>query len=263
MPIFTNNAEVNTTDSSILCGVTSDTDSLTTEILAASEALTVSKTVSDTEICADGVLTYTLTVRNTSAATKTFDLVDTITVSPSGTILPSDITNTNPVASSITQIVNGVEVKWLNTTIPGKAQGQDYYEQTYTITLAATCAMVGTLTNKANIIFSGSTIPSNEVTTLVKAVVDLSIVKTKLSPADPVYVDDTIEYNLAVTNNGPCDATGVYIDDTIPATALISPGQPGWILLSGTTYRYTIGTLASGATVNVSLKVVPTAPTVP
>ena len=262
MPVFTNNTVVNSTDSSILCGIASDTASLTTTILAASEALTVSKTVSVPEVCAGGAITYTLTVQNSSAAPKTFDLADTLTVSPGGTIVPSYVTGTSPVASSVTQLSNGVLVEWLNTTISGKAPGQSYFEQTYTITLTTTCAMVGTVTNKANILFSGSTIPSNEVTTLVKAVVDLSIVNTKVSPADPIYVGDTIEYNLAVTNNGPCDATGVYIDDTIPATALIVPGQP-WVLQSGTTYRYTIGTLAAGEMLNVPLFVVPTAPSVP
>jgi uncharacterized repeat protein (TIGR01451 family) len=166
------------------------------------------------------------------------------------------------VATSTTAITNGLQVTWDDTTIPGKAPGQSYFEQTYTITLTTNCAMVGTLTNNANILFSGSTIPSNQVTTLVKAVVDLSIVKAKVSPADPIYVGDTIEYNLAVTNNGPCNATGVYIDDTLPPTALLVP-DPLWVLQSGTTYRYTIGTLAAGATINIPLKVVPTAPSVP
>ncbi|WP_425807890.1 hypothetical protein ACHOLT_04765 [Desulfitobacterium sp. Sab5] len=264
-PTFTNTAKVSSTDQSILCGTVDSQDSQNSIILAASEALTITKTGLPAELCAGGVLIYTLTIRNTSASTKTFNLTDTIVASPSGTILPGDVT-TNPSDSIKTQITNGLEIKWSDITIPGKNTPGNpnaengYYELTYTIFLTTTCGIVGTISNNAQIDFSGSTIPSNEVSTLVKAVVDLSILKTKISPKDPVYVGDTIEYNITVTNNGPCDATGVYVDDILPATATIVP-DPNWVLQGGTTYRYTIGTLAAGATINISLKVVPTAPT--
>lgn len=262
---FTNTAKVSSTDLSILCGTVDYMDSQNSIILAASEALTITKTGSPAEVCAGGVIIYNLTIRNTSASTKTIDLTDTMVVSPSGTILPSDVT-TNPSDSIKTQITNGLEIKWLGKTIPGKDTPGNpnaengYYEVTYTILLETTCGIVGTILNNAQINFSGSTIPSNEVSTLVKAVVDLSILKTKISPQDPVYVGDTIEYNIAVTNNGPCDATGVYVDDKLPTTAMIVP-DPNWVLQGGTTYRYTIGNLTAGATINISLKVIPTAPT--
>jgi spore coat protein A, manganese oxidase len=263
-PGFTNTASVSSFDKSILCGTVNSQDSVNTVILAASNALTITKAVSASEICAGEVITYNLTIRNSSSTAKTFDLTDRIAVSPSGTILASDLT-TSPVNSTITQIPNGLEISWLGVTIPGTNEPGNpnaqngYYEVTYSILLMTSCNTVGTITNRAEINSSGSTIPSNEVTTLVKAVVHLSVIKTKVSPADPVYIGDTIKYNIAVTNRGPCDATGVYVDDVIPAAAIIV-SDPNWVFQSGTTYRYTIGTLPAGITTNITIEVIPISP---
>ena len=106
---------------------------------------------------------------------------------------------------------------------------------------------------------------SEKVSTLVKPKVDLVILKVKTSPADPVYVGDKVVYTLTVSNNGPCNATGVYVEEIPPATATINLADPlnaSWSLVGGK-YIWTIGNLAaSGVGATTTFAIVPTAPSI-
>ena len=87
---------------------------------------------------------------------------------------------------------------------------------------------------------------------------DLSVTQTD-SP-DPVTAGNAIHYFLTVTNSGPDGATGIVLVDTLPAgSTLVAAESPGCTTDSGVV-TCTIGSLASGASVNISIVVM--APTV-
>src|SRR5439155_1628664 len=89
-------------------------------------------------------------------------------------------------------------------------------------------------------------------TTAVQVSADLSIVKTDL--ADPVTAGDDLTYELAVTNNGPADATGVQTSDTLPAgTTLVSATGGG--TESGGTVTWDLGSVVNGTTTTVQITV--------
>jgi uncharacterized repeat protein (TIGR01451 family) len=93
-------------------------------------------------------------------------------------------------------------------------------------------------------------------TTTVDPVADLSL--TKSDSPDPVLSGNQLTYALAVHNNGPASAPGVSLTDALPSgvtfvSATASPS--GSCIPSGSNVICALGTIASGATVNVEIKV--------
>jgi uncharacterized repeat protein (TIGR01451 family) len=83
---------------------------------------------------------------------------------------------------------------------------------------------------------------------------------TQTDSPDPVTAGNAIHYFLTVTNSGPDAATGVVLVDTLPAgSTLFAAESPGCTSASGVV-TCAIGSLASGASVNISIVVL--APTV-
>ncbi len=85
--------------------------------------------------------------------------------------------------------------------------------------------------------------------------IDLQI--TKADSADPVNASAAFFYTLTVTNNGPETATGVVATDVLPAglTYVSSSVTQGTVSESGGTVTASIGTLALGASANVTINV--------
>ena len=101
---------------------------------------------------------------------------------------------------------------------------------------------------------------SNNLThldTTVLAPADLKITKT--ATPNPVIAGNQLQYQLTVTNLGPATATGVVVTDPLPAALTLtstssSVSGAGCTLLVGTnTVRCTIGNLAPGKKVVISL----------
>lgn len=88
---------------------------------------------------------------------------------------------------------------------------------------------------------------------------DLSL--TKSDSPDPAQVGKKLTYTLEVKNNGPDDATGVTVTDNLPAgvTYESATASQGSCSEAGGTVTCTIGSLASGASANVTIEVTPQA----
>ena len=81
---------------------------------------------------------------------------------------------------------------------------------------------------------------------------DLSI--TKSSSPDPVVAGTDLTYTIIVTNAGPSSATAVTVDDPIPTGTDFVSADNGGALAAGTV-TWNLGTMASGASVTLTLVV--------
>ena len=75
---------------------------------------------------------------------------------------------------------------------------------------------------------------------------------------DPIAAGGLLTYTIAVTNNGPDDATGVVLTDTIPAsTSFVSAISTKGTCSGNPAITCTIGALANGETATVTIRVIP------
>ena len=91
---------------------------------------------------------------------------------------------------------------------------------------------------------------SASVETSVDREADLSVTKTD-SP-DPVAAGDDVTYAVAVTNNGPSDASAVVATDTLPG-GLTYKSDDGGCTVSGQVVTCSLGNLASGSSSTVNI----------
>ena len=187
----------------------------------------------------NGNITYTIRVGNITATPLTNVVVqDTL---PAGTTY---------VSSSDSGSRSGSVVTW-----PTIASMPAQSVRTYTLTVRAPNTAGTSLLNVASA-DSTQTDPviSQWRTTTSATVADLRVVKTDV--VDPVYAGANVTYNVAVTNNGPSSAAAVNLTDTLPAGTTFVSATPGTGTCSGTgPVSCSLGTIASGATVNVSVVV--------
>jgi uncharacterized repeat protein (TIGR01451 family) len=91
--------------------------------------------------------------------------------------------------------------------------------------------------------------------------VDLSVTKT--DAPDPVRVNGTLTYTIVVRNAGPLPATGVTLTDQLPKQAgfsSVTTTQGSCGAKAKGPVTCTLGTIASGGQVTVSIQVKPTGP---
>jgi uncharacterized repeat protein (TIGR01451 family) len=89
---------------------------------------------------------------------------------------------------------------------------------------------------------------------------DSNLSLTVTDTPDPVLVNQTLTYNVIVTNNGPANATGVSIVDELPAgVSFISASHPSCNHNSGIV-TCNIGNVNNGANVPFTIVVMPTVP---
>ncbi|HEX5033737.1 MAG TPA: DUF11 domain-containing protein [bacterium] len=86
----------------------------------------------------------------------------------------------------------------------------------------------------------------------------VDLVLTKSATPSPATVGTNLVYALAVTNQGPGDATGVQLTDTLPdSVSFVSASPEGLCSAAGSTVTCDLGDLAANASANVTLTVLP------
>jgi uncharacterized repeat protein (TIGR01451 family) len=175
---------------------------------------------------------------------------------------PSDaigvvVTNTLPAGSTFVSASdggtndNGTVTWFLGTLTNG---------QSFSLTLTVTAPPSGSLTNIAGVYsLTGDPDPTNNVTSLlvtdVSDFADLGIGKS--GPAVTSY-GSNFDYTISVTNFGPATATGIVVTDSLPANLVfVSANPPAMVNGANQVIWTNLGSLASGATTNLTLTVSP------
>ena len=112
-----------------------------------------------------------------------------------------------------------------------------------------------TISGATDAIGNPNDVASNNSFTINNRVADLSV--AKVDSPDPALLGEELTYALTVINNGPYTGTAVTLTDTLPAAANFASASAGCTEAGGTV-TCTLGTMASGDSVTVSIVVRPT-----
>ena len=195
-------------------------------------------------------ITYTTTVANTGPSDATdVSLADVLPsqelediASPN---LPVGITfNTGTDVWTIGTLAAGTSVTLtLTGTIPASATGT----ASDTVTVSASDATTVSATDSDTL---------NSVANLTASLVDSDGGSSISNTAGATAPGEAITYTATIDNTGPGDATNVSVADTLPAQGLqdfASPTLPNGVVFNSVTDTWTIGTLADGASVVLTL----------
>jgi uncharacterized repeat protein (TIGR01451 family) len=131
-----------------------------------------------------------------------------------------------------------------------------------TLTLRATVTGQTAATNTAAVAgadqFDPVTGNNTATATITPQVADLVLAKAVSNPTP--NVGDTITFTLTLRNAGPNPAAGVAVNDPLPAGLTFVDAVPSQGTYSAATGRWTVGTLASGATVTLVITAQVTGP---
>ena len=194
--------------------LTNNTDQITTTVTALAD-LSITKTGPPT-IGAGGSVAYSLSVSNLGPSTATsVSVTDTL---PAGVSF---------VSASGTGWTCGQAAGVVTCTRPSIGAGTTAPAITINVTApAAAGSLVNTASVSAATADPDLTNNTDQSTTGVTAVADLSIAKT--GPAT-VAAGGAVSYSLDVSNGGPSTATSVSVSDTLPAgVSFVSASGTGW-----------------------------------
>ncbi len=221
-----------------------NSDSEPTAVITSTD-LELDKSDNADPVTAGQTLIYTLLVTNHGPSDATGVIVNDPL--PAGTTFLSATTNRGTVSVS-----NGVV-----TGNIGNLANQA--TATITVTVRVGSNVSGTITNTGTVTGNQSDPnPNNnrdtEPTLVVKRT-DLAIDKT--DNVDPVTAGNLLIYTLAITNNGPSDATGVTVSDPIPAgtTFVSATTTQGTVGVASNILTANLGGLANGANATVTVTV--------
>jgi uncharacterized repeat protein (TIGR01451 family) len=133
---------------------------------------------------------------------------------------------------------------------------------TTNLSLTVTAPADGTLTNTAaSIAATTDLVPANNDGTapaaqVVTTVLPRADVVTTLAGPTSVVTNAPFRYTVSVANLGPSVATGVLVTNQLPAGLLFASASAGGTLNAGVV-TWSLASLASGTTTNLSLTVIP------
>ena len=211
---------------------TNNSATVSTTVTCPVATFLVSKTDNKTTATPGETLTYVITARNTSSTVATnVQLTDT---------LPGNIT----FVSASGGILNGNVVTFV---IGAMGSGQ-------TITRSVVVTINSGVTN-GTILTNTAAIGSfqSQDTTTVQATATPTFTMTKTDGKTTATPGETLTYTIGVTNTSAVAGTNVVVTDTLPSnvTFLSASGA----VRNGNTVTYTVGSIAAGQTVNLSLQV--------
>lgn len=188
-------------------------------------------------VVAGGSLSYQLAYRNDGpAAAANTQLVDTL---PAGVTFVS----ATPAPSS----VSGQVLTWnLGTLAVGQAGTISVQA---TVSATAPASLTNTATISTSTIETNTSDNSSTVTTAVQWA-DVSVIKTAATEA---RAGEPFTTTLTYRNSGSAPANAVQLVDTLPSTAIYVSATPAPAIVSGQTLTWNLGTLAPGASGEISL----------
>jgi uncharacterized repeat protein (TIGR01451 family) len=221
-----------------------NSDTETTTVNAAID-LALTMTDSPDPVRVQQTLTYTLTATNHGPSGATGVLVTNT--------LPNGVTFGSATPSQGTCNGTGTVMCALG---PLAAGGEA------TISIAVTPTQAGIITNsavvQANEAESNPANNSASESTTVTLSADVTI--TKADDPDPVLVGQTLTYTLVATNNGPSAASNVVVTDDMPGGVSFVSAVPTQGTCTGsTTVSCSVGSLASGGSATITIRVTPLA----
>lgn len=203
--------------------------------------LAVTKTVDDPTPAAGNSITYTIGLTNTGGNAATgIQVTDLL---PSGVSYASSSATQGSYADA-----TGI---W---TIVALANGAT---STLTITATVTAGAGSSVVNTASVTASdqadGNSANNSASATIFVGGADLAVAKS-VSTASP-NEGAAISYRVVVTNNGPGLPTGVQVTDLLPAGLTFTAALPSQGTYTGATGVWTIGALATSATLTINATV--------
>ncbi len=224
-------------DSTPANGVDTEDDYATATVSPNIADLGVTKAVDETHPDVGTDVTYTIVASN--AGPNDADGVEVTDALPAGlTYQSSDAT-----AGSYD---SGTHIWTIGTLANGTTE---------TLTIVATVANPGTLTNSASI--AGDPFDPNAANNNASATTSqlVDLVVTKSVDDQTANVGEDVTFTIGVTNSGPDIANGVVIRDLLPAgLTYVSNTPDAGTSYNSTTGDWTVGTLAAGLSATLTLE---------
>jgi uncharacterized repeat protein (TIGR01451 family) len=189
----------------------------------------------------------------------------TLTVTNNGPLNATNVTTTDTLPATVSYISATPSQGSCFQSVPGTVScnlGSIANGGTATVLIRVTANTAGTITNAASVQGTetdlNSANNSASAATTVTPRADVAVSQT--AAPDPVLLGNTLTYTVTVRNNGPSTATGVVATDTLDAnnTFQSATSTQGSCSLSGRIVTCNIGTLASGSTATVTIRVTAT-----
>ena len=231
------------TSSTFDANVVDNSDSSTVDVPQAD--LTLTKTVDDATPNAGQNVTYTLTLTNNGPDAATG--VDVTDVLPAGLTFVSATPSAGTFAADV----------WSLASVPSGA--------TRSLDIVATVTAQGAIVNDAEVTASGTLDPTSTPgdgtgddaasvsLTALPPSADLSLTLAAGTPSPTI--GGTLTYTLTVTNSGPSATSGVEVVDLLPAGVTYNSSSATLGSYDSGSGTWTIGALASGQTVTLSIVV--------
>jgi len=204
--------------------------------------LKVNKTVNVTVVNVTDFVKYTITVRNNGPSNATGVNVN-------------DKLNSNLEFDSFDSSRTGITY---DSKSGIAAIGNLNVNETVVLYIVAKVTASGVIPNTVNVTStendtneSNNKGKSDDVTAL--PVVDLEITKLVNVTTGVVNVSDLIEFTIIVTNNGPCDATGVFVSEVLNSNLRLVSNKPSAGSYDGATW--VIGNLTNQSSVTLIIVV--------